>query len=135
MPITDVTIGYVLRCARPIPFDIDYTRTLGYGAVQWLLSQQHNGQSGEGCLVCLESGHLRAIPWHELRDPSTGRLRLRLVDLESVHYKVAREYMIRLEPHDLKDPGMKANLATAAKMRVDDLEETFAPLLSEHKRG
>ena len=31
-----VTLGYELRCMAPIPFDIDYTRTLGYGAVRFL---------------------------------------------------------------------------------------------------
>ena len=29
-------IGYELRCAPPIPFDIEYTRDLGYGAVDYL---------------------------------------------------------------------------------------------------
>ena len=38
MTIVDVTLGYELRCASPIPFDVDYTRTLGYGAVRFLLS-------------------------------------------------------------------------------------------------
>ncbi|HET9031102.1 MAG TPA: 6-phosphofructokinase, partial [Candidatus Aquilonibacter sp.] len=28
-------IGYELRCAKPVPFDLDYTRTLGYGAVRY----------------------------------------------------------------------------------------------------
>ena len=35
-------IGYELRSAKPIPFDAEYTRTLGYGAVRYLLS----GRSG-----------------------------------------------------------------------------------------
>ena len=29
-------IGYELRCAPPIPFDIEYTRDLGYGAIEYL---------------------------------------------------------------------------------------------------
>src|SRR6266513_1637756 len=29
-------IGYELRCAPPIPYDIEYTRDLGYGAVDYL---------------------------------------------------------------------------------------------------
>ncbi|GIT19105.1 MAG: hypothetical protein CM1200mP39_19110 [Dehalococcoidia bacterium] len=36
--IVDLTLGYELRSAPPIPFDIDYTRTLGHGAVRFLLS-------------------------------------------------------------------------------------------------
>src|SRR5262249_38683032 len=31
-------LGYELRCADPIPFDAEYTRDLGYGAVKFLLS-------------------------------------------------------------------------------------------------
>lgn len=35
VPVVDMSLGYNLRCAPPIPFDIDYTRTLGYGAVRF----------------------------------------------------------------------------------------------------
>lgn len=35
--IVDKNIGYELRAANPIPFDVEYTRDLGYGAVQFLL--------------------------------------------------------------------------------------------------
>ena len=38
MDIVDQTLGYELRSAPPIPFDIDYTRTLGHGAVKFLIS-------------------------------------------------------------------------------------------------
>ena len=33
-------IGYELRCAKPVAFDVDYTRTLGYGAVRYLLARR-----------------------------------------------------------------------------------------------
>ena len=33
-------LGYELRCADPIPFDAEYTRDLGYGAVKFLLSPE-----------------------------------------------------------------------------------------------
>ena len=33
-------IGYELRSAKPIPFDAEYTRTLGYGAVRYLLERR-----------------------------------------------------------------------------------------------
>ena len=38
------------------------------------------------------------MPFEELLDPETGRTRVRLVDTEAEHYRVARDYMIRLEP-------------------------------------
>ena len=36
----DKDLGYELRCADPIPFDAEYTRNLGYGAVKFLLSPE-----------------------------------------------------------------------------------------------
>ncbi len=35
--IVDKNIGYELRAASPIPFDVEYARNLGYGAVQYLI--------------------------------------------------------------------------------------------------
>ena len=90
MTIVDVTLGYELRCAPPIPFDIDYTRTLGYGAVKFLLSEPKDDRLKEGGMVCLVGGRLEILPFDELRDPVTGRTKVRLVDINSEHYKVAR---------------------------------------------
>ena len=129
MPIVDVTMGYELRGAPPIPFDIDYTRTLGYGAVRFLLSEPADARMQHGGLVCLESGHLRALPFEELRDPATGRTRVRLADIESEHYEVARKYMIRLERGDLEDPEMRAKLAQAASMTPEELDNRFGPIV------
>src|SRR5262245_59390246 len=36
--ISEKNIGYELRCADPIPFDMEYTRDLGYCAAKYLLS-------------------------------------------------------------------------------------------------
>jgi len=87
MTIVDVTLGYELRCAPPIPFDIDYTRTLGYGAVKFLLSEPENEKVQLGGMVCLDSGRIRVLPFDELRDPQTGRTKIRLVDIHSEHYR------------------------------------------------
>src|SRR5262249_38735754 len=38
--VIDKDLGYELRCADPIPFDAEYTRDLGYGAVRFLLSEE-----------------------------------------------------------------------------------------------
>ena len=89
--IVDVNLGYELRCARPIPFDTEYTRDLGWGAVTYLLSPDYAG----GAIISLDGGHLRPLPFHEMMDPDSGRTRVRMVDIESEYYRVAREYMIR----------------------------------------
>ena len=104
-------IGYELRCAKPVPFDVDYTRTLGYGAVCYLVG------GGSGALIALESGRVRPIDLQELLDPETGRIRTRHVDLTTEAYRVARDYMVYLEPADFSDDARLA--ALAAQTRLD----------------
>ena len=89
--IVDVNLGYELRCAPPIPFDCEYVRDLGWGAVNYLLSPDYGG----GAIISIDGGHLRPLPFSEMMDPQTGRTRVRMVDVESESYRVAREYMIR----------------------------------------
>ena len=126
----DVTLGYALRSAQPIPYDIDYTRTLGYGAVRFLLSEATDSRLRLGGLVCLAAGHLQALPFEELRDPATGRTRIRMVDIRSEHYIAARKYMIRLEPRDLEDPEMRSQLAEAAAMTPEQFSQVFSPVVA-----
>ncbi|MCH8062211.1 MAG: 6-phosphofructokinase [Chloroflexi bacterium] len=126
--MVDVTVGYELRCAPPIPFDIDYTRTLGYGAVQFLLSEPTDERLINGGLVYMEGGDLSAMPFEDMRDPETGRTRIRVVDIESQYYGVARKYMIRLEKHDLADESMVNKLAQASNMTADEVRREFASI-------
>lgn len=100
LDITVVTkdIGYELRCAKPVPFDVEYTRTLGYGAVRYLLG------GGSGALIALSGGRVLPVDLEDLIDPATGRILVRLVDVTTESYEVARSYMIRLEPEDLAEP-------------------------------
>jgi ATP-dependent phosphofructokinase / diphosphate-dependent phosphofructokinase len=112
--ITDVTLGYTLRCAAPVPFDIDYTRTLGYGAARYLVSAPTGPALAEGGLVCQVENRIQVIPFRDLVDPASGRMRIRRVDVTAAHYEVARRYMIRLEPEDLADPRQLTALAELA---------------------
>jgi ATP-dependent phosphofructokinase / diphosphate-dependent phosphofructokinase len=89
-------IGYELRCAKPVPFDVDYTRTLGFGAVRYLVA------GGSGALIALRGGHVEPLALAELLDPQAGRIRTRQVDMTSEAYRVARDYMVRLEPPDFE---------------------------------
>ena len=47
-------------------------------------------------------------------DSGTGRVRIRLVNVDSSSYRVAREYMIRLDREDLEDPDKLRPIAAAA---------------------
>jgi len=125
-----VTLGYELRCAAPIPFDIDYTRTLGYGAVRFLLGGSDAGRTRHGGLICLDNGRLHVLPFHELQDPETGRVHTRMVDVNSEHYRVAREYMIRLQRRDFHDQIFLPQLAAAANMEVAEFVRRFEPAVS-----
>ena len=124
--VVDRTIGYELRSASPTPFDVDYTRTLGHGAVRGLLSVTEANRRTDGGLVCLENGQTKIVPFEELRDPVTQRTKVRRVDIDSEGYQVARDYMIRLEKADLANPEMKLQLATAANMTPDEFVARFA---------
>jgi 6-phosphofructokinase 1 len=118
--LVPVTLGYELRCAAPIPFDIDYTRTLGYGAVRFLLDEG----TDESGVVCLDDGRLRVLSFAEIEDSETGRIRTRMVDVGSEHYRVAREYMIRLRREDLDEPAA-SRIARAAGMELQEFKRRF----------
>jgi 6-phosphofructokinase 1 len=114
-------IGYELRCADPIPFDAEYTRDLGYGAAVFVLG------GGSGAMITRQDGRVVPIPFAELMDPRTGRTRVRLVDVTSESYHVARKYMIRLVAEDLRDANRRAVLAAAGHTTPQDLDSRFGP--------
>jgi len=114
-------IGYELRCAKPVAFDVDYTRTLGYGAVRYLL------EGGSGALVALAGGRIVPLTLDELTDPVTGRVRIRLVDVTTESYRVARSSMIRLERSDLREPRLGA-LAQHTNLSPDAFRAQFERL-------
>jgi 6-phosphofructokinase len=126
--VTDVTLGYELRCTQPIPFDIDYTRTLGYGAVRFLLGESQDERLRQGGFVCLDGVDLKVLPFEDLRDPATGRTRVRLVDTNAEYYRVARDYMIRLTPQDVEGDMSCQRLAQMANMAPDDFRAEFMKL-------
>ena len=130
LSLVDFTLGYNLRSAPPIPFDIDYTRTLGYGAIRFLLSEPEDELLRHGGLICLRDGQRSVMSFEELRDPATGKTRVRRVDCGSEHYAVARKYMIRLEKHDLANSEMRTKLADAAAMSPEDFEREFASVVN-----
>lgn len=129
--ITDMDLGYELRCAPPTPFDIDYTRTLGYGAIRFLLADVEDERLRLGGLVCLgDAGHLRVLPFDDVSDPETGRTAVRLVDTDSEVYRVAREYMLRLEVADLDDEELMASMGRCAGMTAAEVRARFLGALS-----
>jgi ATP-dependent phosphofructokinase / diphosphate-dependent phosphofructokinase len=119
-------IGYELRCAPPIPFDISYTRDLGYSAVDYLKRALKHDESG--AMITIQEGHMVPLPFGSFSDPETGRVRIRLVNVESSSYQVAREYMIRLDPEDLARPERLGPIAQASGLKPDAFRERYGYL-------
>ena len=116
-------IGYELRCADPIPLDMEYTRDLGYCAAKYLLA------GGNAVMISLQAGHFVPIPFHNMIDGQTGRTRVRLVDIRSTRYAIARRYMIRLRRDDFEDPHELAKFAATAGLSLQDFREEFEYLI------
>jgi len=117
MSIVHKNIGYELRSAAPIAFDCDYVRTLGYGAVEFLLNPDAKIANLTGALVCLVDGELKYLDFASLQDSKSGKTRVRSVGITKPTYKVAREYMIRLEHEDFADSEKLRLLAQAASSK------------------
>jgi 6-phosphofructokinase len=124
--IVSKNIGYELRCADPIPLDMEYTRDLGYCAAKYLLS------GGDAAMVSLRGGHFLPVPFAQMLDPQTGRTRVRRVDIHSTRYAIARRYMIRLRRDDFEDPAAVAAFAAVAHLPPDEFRRQFAYLV-EHE--
>lgn len=118
----DKDLGYELRCADPIPFDAEYTRDLGYGAVKFLLSPEADQY---GAIVSVVGGKLMPLRFQDMIVPATKRMQTRDVDLNSVTYECAHRYMTRLEKEDFTNPDKLALLAATVKMTPDAFRERF----------
>lgn len=121
--VVDKEIGYELRCCSPIPFDIDYTRRLGYGAVRCLLDGKTD------MLISYRGAGISPIPFSEIMDEKSGAVRTRKVDINSEYYKVAISYMIKLRKSDLSTPDILKSLADNAKLPEKEFISRYSYLV------
>ena len=120
MTIVDKEIGYELRCTSPIPYDIDYTRSLGYAAVHFL--QEGNS----GAMITIQKDGAVPMYFDDIKDPATGKTRVRRVNIDSAAYKIARGFMVRLEKEDLAN----AEIAKAFKLSPAELKKRYGYLFA-----
>jgi len=118
-------IGYELRCVDPIPLDMEYARDLGYCAAKYLLA------GGNAAMISIQGGHFVPVPFKDMIDADTGRTRVRLVDITSTRYAIARRYMIRQRRDDFDDPHELAKLANTAHLSEDEFRRQFEYLVAE----
>jgi len=121
--LVEKNIGYELRCADPVPADLEYCRDLGYAAAKFLI------EGGSGALVSMQGGRFVPVPLDEMLDSRTNRMQVRLVDIESTRYAIARRYMIRIRRDDLEDPVILARLAASSDINTDEFRARFQSIV------
>ncbi len=126
LTLIDKDLGYELRCADPIPFDAEYTRDLGYGAVKFLRSEE---SSKYGAIISLVGGKLVPLPFEQLINPKTRRMQTRRVNVDGESYECARRYMIRLQQRDFVEPERLLRLAEAAGLSSEAFRQRFGYLV------
>ncbi len=112
-------VGYELRSADPIPFDMEYTRDLGFCAAQLLLD------GGTAAMVSIQNGRCTPIPFTQMVDPISGRAKVRMVDITSQSYQIARRYMIRLSSEDFENPATLGRYAAIAGLSPEAFQSRF----------
>jgi 6-phosphofructokinase 1 len=126
MTLIDKDLGYELRCADPIPFDAEYTRDLGYGAVKFLLSPDAEKY---GAVISFEDGKMVPLQFEKMLNPQTGRFQVRKVNVDGESYECAMHYMIRLDKSDFEDVAQLNKLAATVAMTPDEFRKRFGYLV------
>ncbi len=127
LTIVSKDIGYELRSADPIPFDMEYTRDLGYTAAQFIL------EGGNAAMVSIQNGHFVPLYFKDMLDPQTGKARVRMVDVSSEYYFIARRYMLRLNKADFEDPFELSKYAATAGMTVEEFTKRYKYLIEKDR--
>ena len=118
-------IGYELRCADPIPFDMEYTRDLGFSAAQFILS------GGSGAMVSIQNGRFVPMYFADILDPVTKKTKVRMVDPSSESFYIARRYMLRLNQADFDDPHELAKYAATCGISLEEFKSQFYYLMEK----
>jgi len=124
--IITMDIGYVLRCTDPNPFDQEYTRDLGYSAFEYLMNEKET----ENAMICVNDGELQPLYFKDIMDPETHKTKVRRVDIKGRLYKIACNYMIRLEKKDLQNKDLITKMATIAKMTPEEFIDRYGYIVS-----
>ena len=121
--LIDKELGYELRCADPIAYDIDYTRSLGEAAVDYLLT------GGSNATITIQHNQVVPIPSDQMMDPETGRTEVRLVNVDSFTYCSAQKFMIRLTPQYASDNVLLARMAVQTNMSLEEFRARYGYLM------
>jgi 6-phosphofructokinase 1 len=126
MTMIDKDLGYELRCADPIPFDAEYTRDLGYGAVKFILSPDAGKY---GAIISFVDGKMVPLQFEKMLNPKTNRFTVRTVNVDGEAYECACHYMIRLEKSDFEDVTQLDKLAATVSTTPEQFRQRFGYLV------
>ena len=121
--VVDKELGYELRCAPPVAFDIDYTRSLGEATVDFLLS------GGTNATITLQQNQIVPMRFETMMNPKTGRTEVRLVNINSFTYRSARKFMIRLTPQHADDGIFLARMAAHTNLSTEGFKARYGYLM------
>lgn len=126
--IINKDLGYELRCADPIAFDVDYTRSLGEAAVGFLR------EGGSHATITIQQNQVVPLPFDEMMDPETGRTEVRTVNIDSFVYRSAYKFMIRLKPQDAEDELLLARMAGQTNLTLEEFKARYGYLIDMAER-
>ena len=115
-------LGYELRCAPPNAFDIEYTRSLGGAAFDFLK------EGGSSAIITLQQGKVAPIPYAQMINPLTGRTEVRPVDTQSFRYRSAYKFMTRLKPENAGDDALFSRMAALTNLTSQTFTERYGYL-------
>jgi 6-phosphofructokinase 1 len=122
-------LGYELRCAPPTAFDIEYTRSLGSAAIEFLM------KGGTNAIITLQHNQIVPIPYDEMINPETGRTEVRMVDTSSFRYQSSYQAMTRLKPECANDELLFERLAVLTRLSGRELKERYGYLIGVGPRS
>ncbi|MEA3309884.1 MAG: diphosphate--fructose-6-phosphate 1-phosphotransferase [Chloroflexota bacterium] len=124
LSITSKDLGYELRCAAPVAFDIDYTRSLGEAAMEFLLA------GGTNATITIQGNQVVPIPFSQMMDPETGRTEVRQVNVNSFRYRSAYKFMIRLKPEDATNVALLSRMADKTNLSLEEFKQRYGYLIN-----
>ena len=99
-------------------------RTCVFEVPKYLLS------GGSAVMITMQGGNFVPVPFVDVVDPDSGRARVRMVDIHSTRYGIARRYMIRLRRDDFEDPHELAKFAATAGISLQQFRDEFEYLIA-----
>lgn len=121
-------VGYELRSCDPSPYDIDYTRSIGQAAVEFLIG------GGSHATITIQHGQVIPIPFEDSMDPNTGRTEVRLVDVDSAQYHSAYKLMVRLKEENADDDLLISRMAAQTNLTPGQLMARYGYLMGAAER-